>query len=46
MHDCEKIESTINKHSLIEALQGIVSGESLLFETEDLKPYECDGLSA
>jgi len=46
MQDCEKIESTINKHSLIEALQAIVSGESLLFETEDLKPYECDGLSA
>ena len=46
MHHCEKIESNINKAALIDGLLAIVSRESLLFEEEDLRPYECDGLSA
>jgi glycolate oxidase len=39
-------ESTISKAGLIDALSAIVSGESVLSAQEDLKPYECDGLSA
>ena len=46
MHNCETIESSINKTELIDALQAIVDNDSVLFETEDLTPYECDGLSA
>ena len=46
MHNPEKTESTISSSALIEALQQIVPAGSLLFEKEDLKPYECDGLSA
>jgi glycolate oxidase len=34
------------KQKIISALQDILSGESLLYEEEDLRPYECDGLSA
>ena len=46
MHNPEKAELTINKATLIDALGNIVAGESLLYEQEDLRPYECDGLSA
>lgn len=45
MHHSEKIESKIGRAALIVALQEIVSGNSVLFEEEDLRPYECDGLS-
>ncbi|NOX43245.1 MAG: FAD-binding protein [Gammaproteobacteria bacterium] len=45
MYHFEKVESKIDRATLIDALQGIVSGESVLFEEEDLRPYECDGLS-
>ena len=31
---------------LIKQLQGILPAESVLYEQEDLKPFECDGLSA
>ena len=46
MQHSEKIESKISSTELIEALGKIVSSDSVLFEQEDLKPYECDGLSA
>lgn len=36
----------MNKHELIQQLQDILPPESVLFEREDLKPFECDGLSA
>ena len=42
----EKVESKIKSAELIDTLGKIVSTESVLFEQEDLKPYECDGLSA
>jgi glycolate oxidase len=46
MYSSDNIESKINKTDLIEALQQFIPAESILFDTEDLKPYECDGLSA
>ncbi len=46
MYIPEKTESTISSSALIEALGQIIPASSLLFEEEDLKPYECDGLSA
>jgi glycolate oxidase len=46
MYIPEKTESTISSSALIEALGQIIPPSSLLFEEEDLKPYECDGLSA
>ena len=36
----------MKKHELIKQLQDILPVESVLFEQEDLKPFECDGLSA
>jgi len=46
MYNPEKTESTISSNELINVLQQIIPAGSLLFEEEDLKPYECDGLSA
>jgi len=46
MHNSEKVESTISKTALIDALGRIVTGDSILSAEEDLRPYECDGLSA
>jgi glycolate oxidase len=46
MHNSEIIESKISKSALIDALRHFIPGESILFEEEDLRPYECDGLSA
>jgi len=46
MYNSEKIESTISKTALIDALGRIVAGDSILSAQEDLRPYECDGLSA
>lgn len=46
MYNAEKIESNITSIELFKALGKIVPDESILFEREDLKPYECDGLSA
>ncbi len=36
----------MKKQELIRQLQAILPAESVLFEREDLKPFECDGLSA
>jgi glycolate oxidase len=46
MHNSEKVESNIDSAGLVDALRRIVPGDSVLCEQEDLKPYECDGLSA
>ena len=42
----EKTDSTISKVALVDALRQFIHGESILYDEEDLKPYECDGLSA
>ncbi len=34
------------KHDLIKQMQTILPSDAVLFEQEDLKPFECDGLSA
>ncbi len=36
----------IDKHRLVEQLLTVLPIESVLFHEEDLRPYECDGLSA
>ncbi len=46
MYNSEKAESNISSAALINALRQFLPDESVLFEQEDLKPYECDGLSA
>jgi len=46
MHNSEKIESTISKTELVDVLSRIVATDAILSAQEDLKPYECDGLSA
>ncbi len=40
------IENQISKHDLVQIFSKIIPENSLLFDPEDLKPYECDGLSA
>lgn len=35
-----------NKQEVIQALNNIVSNDAVLHEEEDLRPFECDGLSA
>jgi glycolate oxidase len=35
-----------DKQSLVRALRAFLPSESVLYEAEDLRPYECDGLSA
>jgi glycolate oxidase len=46
MHNPEKIESTISKAALVDALSQVIVRDSILSAQEDLRPYECDGLSA
>lgn len=36
----------MSKQNLIDQFRTFLPADSVLFETEDLKPYECDGLSA
>jgi len=38
--------TTIDKNKLISQLEYILPAESVLHQSEDLHPYECDGLSA
>ena len=40
------IESRIDKSELLKRLAAVLPSQSLLHRTEDLNPYECDGLSA
>jgi glycolate oxidase len=42
----EKDFSQVDKARLVEALSRILAPHALLVDREDLKPYECDGLSA
>ncbi|MBK8337047.1 MAG: FAD-binding protein [Sterolibacteriaceae bacterium] len=42
----EKDFSQVDKARLVAALSRILPPQSLLVDREDLKPYECDGLSA
>ena len=46
MYTSEHVESTISDTALITALKKLVRSEAVLHNAEDLKPYECDGLSA
>ncbi|MBT8135126.1 MAG: FAD-binding oxidoreductase, partial [Gammaproteobacteria bacterium] len=46
MHSPDKTTPEISSDALIDSLQQIIPLDSVLFEKEDLKPYECDGLSA
>lgn len=36
----------MNNPKLVARLQTVLPDEAILYETEDLRPYECDGLSA
>jgi glycolate oxidase len=38
--------SKIDRNSLIKALNALLPADCVLHEAEDLRPYECDGLSA
>ena len=42
----DPVRRNVDKGSLVAALQQILPPDSVLFEKEDLSPYECDGLSA
>ncbi|MBL8881376.1 MAG: hypothetical protein JNG88_19930, partial [Phycisphaerales bacterium] len=42
----EKDFSQVDKARLVAALSRILPPQALLVDREDLKPYECDGLSA
>jgi len=41
-----EVQQPVDKASLISALHKILPGDAVLSEVEDLRPYECDGLSA
>jgi len=45
-HAAEGATTPRGKTSLIRALGEILPHDAVLFEAEDLRPYECDGLSA
>ena len=36
----------VDKQTLVKKLLAVLSPESVKYETEDLTPFECDGLSA
>jgi glycolate dehydrogenase FAD-linked subunit len=38
--------SGIDRRALLDALGAVLPASALLYEAEDLRPYECDGLSA
>jgi glycolate oxidase len=42
----ETVEPAISKSELVKRLSTALPAASLLYEVEDLKPYECDGLTA
>jgi glycolate oxidase len=45
-HERDQDFSDVDRTALVAALRSILPPASLLCEQEDLKPYECDGLSA
>ncbi|UCH48493.1 MAG: FAD-binding protein [Betaproteobacteria bacterium] len=42
----ETIKPVISKAELVRRVSAVLPAESLLYDEEELKPYECDGLSA
>jgi len=42
----ETVKPGISKPELVKRLSSVLPATSLLYEVEDLKPYECDGLTA
>src|SRR5260221_8010253 len=42
----EQLHPQIDKHVIAERLRAILPGAALLADEEDVKPYECDALSA
>lgn len=44
-HECITAP-TISKADLVQALLALLPADSVLYEAEDMHPYECDGLSA
>jgi hypothetical protein len=42
----ETVKPDISKAELVRRLSAVLPAGSLLHETEDLKPFECDGLTA
>jgi glycolate oxidase len=42
----ETVKPAISKAELVKRLAAVLPATSLLYEVEDLKPYECDGLTA
>ena len=42
----ETIKSAISKAELVRRLSRVLPAESLLSDEEELKPFECDGLTA
>ena len=42
----ETVKPGISKPELVKRLSAVLPAPSLLYEVEDLKPYECDGLTA
>jgi len=45
-HERDQDFSDVDRATLLEALSAVLPAASLLADHEDLKPYECDGLSA
>ncbi|MDX1529238.1 MAG: FAD-binding protein, partial [Gammaproteobacteria bacterium] len=44
--DSEAIEHGLSRADLAKRLRAILPADAVLYEEEDLKPYECDGLTA
>lgn len=45
-HSTEITPPDIEKNNLVKHLHAFLASDCVLFEEEDLRPYECDGLSA
>ncbi len=46
MNDSFRLLDPVRQTQAVTALRAILPAESVLFEAEDTRPYECDGLSA
>ncbi|HAY09735.1 MAG TPA: FAD-binding oxidoreductase, partial [Thauera sp.] len=44
--EAERDFSSVDKARVVEALSRVLPPNTLMYETEDLRPYECDGLAA
>ena len=44
--ETERDFSEVDKVRVVEALSRVLPAGTLMYETEDLRPYECDGLAA